>query len=221
MLGEADGRQLPREVIVAILGVVIGACSTALNRFIESEYQYQRNLTVLQYNDDCQSRSQEHTAYPYLVDCTLSLRASGPNAVNGVRLAVTAPGLVVTSDRLSQTPNFAPPNPPLQTETNSLDPGFAAVYAARIHDPQALTWNITAASKSPIDANLQIQRTVTTDNDSVQIEDGEAWRWKRWVPVGTVALILPAAVAILLLFAMWTFRLPSVRRRSYEALETD
>jgi hypothetical protein len=214
LLRIADRRDIFHELLVAIFGILIGAFSTFFTKFIESEYQYQRNLTVLEYNGNCDPAPARGNNYPHAVDCKLSVKVIGPKPAKGIRLSVLASGNAsdsnsvprVSTKSLVLLPSFAPPDPPPQTESNSLDTGSAAVYATRMREPQQIIWTVTVDSKDTIDLKNQIAPTVTAEDASVQIEDGSSWRWKRWMPVGAIALILPGSVALLLLIAMLLLR---------------
>lgn len=150
MLRYADRRQILRELFVAILGIVIGAVTTFLNKFIESEYQYERNLNVIEYTGDCMRGRPGDPQYPYAADCTLTLKASGPKPIAGVRLTVTGqPGSPVVPVSITPTPSFAPPD--VQVDTNSMDKSSASIYLTRMREPQQITWNVSVNSKSPID----------------------------------------------------------------------
>jgi hypothetical protein len=213
VLNKADREQIRREVVVAILGVVIGAFTTFLNKFIETEYQYQSNLTVLEYDDSCKAGNYANWAYDE--NCSITAKVTGPKTAKGVQVQVVLDeGLEFASDdfNIKTDPSFAPPNPPLNTSLDNGGKVSRSIYLDRLRAPQKVTWDISVVSKNRIDPNTQIARTITSQDEIVQIRGGDAWRWKRWIPVGTLTLALPIIVSMLLLFALWGFRDHTTRR---------
>src|SRR5689334_10890365 len=85
LLTTDDRSQIRREVVIAVLGVIIGALTTFVNKFVETEYLFQRNLKVLEYHDECNAASEREW------NGTLNLRASGLKETKKVHMAVVAP----------------------------------------------------------------------------------------------------------------------------------
>jgi hypothetical protein len=175
-LRDTDRRQIRRELAVAICGILFGALTTLFNKIIESEYQHQHNLSVIEYQDDCRSAQ----GNPDAVMCTISLSAHAPRPIENLRLTVRAFGTQATEafDMRVQPgvtigePYFAPPE--IQTEQDVTDPSFAAIYIDRLRDGQKVIWRLMITSTEPIDVKSQIHPEVTTNDKSARIEEGTA-----------------------------------------------
>lgn len=206
MLSNDDRSKIRQELVVAILGIVIGALTTFLTKFIESEYQYQRNLKVVEYDGEC-SKERIGKGNLHTLECTLSVQARGPNAIKGVELSVTASdgSAEVKSQKLTSEPNFAPPDPQPQVRGNALDHNFQAVLLERIKEPQQITWTVAISSPNALDAGSEVQRFVTVRDDDARIEQGGSWRWKRWIPFGVLALAVPLVISFFLLVVLIIF----------------
>lgn len=220
MLTDDDQAQIRREIVVAILGIMIGVLTTLFNKIVEAEYQYQRNLRVLEYDEICSHVGLMNQAL-HTIRCDLAVRASGLKQIRGVHLSVTAQPPAgsktipaVKSLTLALAPSFAPPDPLPQIQTSAVNPAFAAVLAPRMLEPQRLIWTVEISSAEQIDIASQIQRVVSTEDDQARVEEGSGWRWRRWVPLGAWIVVIPLAVITLLLIAMWSFRAPQETRRN-------
>jgi hypothetical protein len=215
MLTENDRSQIRREISVAILGIIVGVLTTFFTKLIESEYQYQRSLRVIEYEDDCRP-AMSSLQPPYAVRCNLMIRASGLKEIKRVRVAVTAQPHDSTVPQvrtvtLMSSPSFAPPDPPPQIESTGVE-GFMAISVPRLRHPQRLTWSVEITSDTPIDVDSQIQRVVSTEDTEARIEEGSAWQWRKWLPLGLLAALIPLIVILLLLTTMWSLRSRPERR---------
>jgi len=202
LFSDDDRSQIRREITLTILGVIVGALTTFVNKFIETEYLFQRNLQVIEYDDNCTSVSDK------VVSCVLKVKARGLKEIKKVRVAVVTPadaGANITTVSLATAPNFAPPDPSPQLDTSSLDNGVIALFIPKLRDPQGADWEITIKASKPLPPDA-IQRTVSSEDPSARIEEGGGWRWKRWVPIGMFALLLPLAITFILLIVLLIFR---------------
>lgn len=206
MLSNDDRSKIRQELVVAILGIVIGALTTFLTKFVESEYQFQRNLKVVEYDEEC-GRDRIGNGNTHTLECTLSVQARGLKIIKGVELSVTTSddSAEVKSQRLTSEPNFAPPDPPAQVRGNALDHNFQAIFLERIREPQQITWTVVINSRNSLDARSAVQRFVTVKDDDARIERGGSWRWKRWIPFGMLALAIPLVITFLLLVVLIVF----------------
>lgn len=206
MLSNDDRSKIRQEIVVAILGIVIGALTTFLTKFIESGYQYQRTLKVVEYDGEC-GKERIGKGNLHTLECTLSVQARGPNAIKGVELSVTTSdsSAEVRSQKLTCEPNFAPPDPQPQVRGNALDHNFQAVLLERIKEPQHITWSVAINSPNALDVTSEVHRFVTVRDDDARIERGGSWRWKRWIPFGVLALVVPLVIAFLLLVVLIVF----------------
>lgn len=198
LLTNEDRSQIRREVAIAVLGVFIGALTTFVNKFIETEYLFQRNLKVLEYQDGCTANSEKEWV------CDLELRASGLNEIKGAHMSVVVQGgqeATVQTIGLASFPDFAPPDPAPQTEGSKLDTTYASLTVARLREPQGVTWRVKITSSSAL-TEKTIQRVVSSDDPDARIEEGGTWRWKRWIPMGFVGLMVPLVIALILLILM-------------------
>jgi hypothetical protein len=208
MLSNDDRTKIRQDIVVAILGIAVGALTTFVTKFIEAEYAYQRNLKVVEYEGKCASDKLDDSGN-HSVECALSIQGRGLKAIKGVELAVTSTpesGAAVKSRGLTTEPDFAPPDPQPQIEGNNLDSGFQAVLLERIKEPQRITWHVAVIAKNPINPETQVQRTVTVRDDDARIEQGGTWRWKRWIPLVALAAAIPLVISFLLLVVLLTFR---------------
>jgi hypothetical protein len=197
-----DRSQIRREITLTILGVIVGALTTFVNKFIETEYLFQRNLQVIEYDDNCTAVSDK------IVSCGLKVKARGLKEIKKIRMAVVTPAdasATITTVDLAAAPNFAPPDPSPQFDTSSLDNGVVALLIPRLRDPQGLDWKITIIASKPLLPDA-IQRTISSEDPGARIEEGGGWRWKRWVPIGIFALLLPLAITFILLIVLLIFR---------------
>jgi|SRR5271166_1785566 len=204
-----DGSQLRRELVVAVLGILIGVLTTFFNKILETEYLYQRNLKVLEYSDKC--HNVESTSAGSLTVCTLNLTARGLKPTKKIRVSVTAQSsgnediaASVETKGLILAPSFAPPD--LQIDTNAVEKGFAAIELPILKAGQSLQWTVEVKTRKNINLDTQILRTVSTDDESALIEQGSIWRWERWTTLALLSMLVPLVVVILLLLVRVSLR---------------
>lgn len=217
ILTEDDRSHFRRQIVVAIVGVAIGALTTLFTKIIESEYQYQRNLKVIEYKDSCVPDFSMHNMQAVI--CKLTLSARGHDEIKQIRLSITTVGVEdsgavpdVTPVELQTGPNFAPPDPPPQIDQSPSIKGFVALSLSRLREPQKVVWTVKITSDKRIDIDRQIQRVVSTADSRAMIEEGSTWRWTRWVALGSLGIIIPLVIICLLFVAMWSFRKPKERK---------
>lgn len=211
MLTTDDRTQLRREIVVAVVGILIGVLTTFFNKLLETEYIYQRNLKVLEYSDECYKTTADTNLD---VTCKLKLKASGLKPIKQIRLSVIAQPSGQNADVLQVDPHkglvdfptFAPPYPLPIIADDRAESGFAAVDIPLLRAGQGLQWTVEIKSRHNIDPDRQVFRTVSTGDDTAQIEQGSSWRWRRWTTLGSLSLIIPLVIVVLLLLIAWTLR---------------
>jgi hypothetical protein len=204
--------ELRNQLLVGIVGILIGALSTAFTKFIESEVAYQNSLKVVEYYESCKSLPPKPAA-EFISLCTVTIKPNGRKVIKGVKLTIFTKSNPEDSQQRVPTlsmnyfssPPFWGPTPKVITDANQ--PGIMSVRFDRLLEPQTFSWYVTVSSHFRLE-DIQIAKTVTIEDEDARVEEGSAWRWKRWLPDFAIAGTGLLVVAILFAGVLWALRKP-------------
>lgn len=211
-LSHAERKDLRKEILIAIVGIGIGALSTVFTKFVESEFAYQASLKVIEYDDSCAEVSLDNSAHG--LRCTLKVEAKGRKTIKGTRLTMIAfpnpadpmrrqPSVRLRS--LAWWPESSPPSPSPQIVTDANQTSSMSVVLDRLIEPQVFTWVVDVRSPAGLDEK-QVQRSITIQDDDARAENGSSWRWRRWTVTCIMAFGGVTLIGCLALLTLWILR---------------
>jgi hypothetical protein len=208
MANDDEKIKVRHELLVAIAGILVGVLGTFFTKVAESEYQYWRDLKMVEFKEDCAPAPSGREGQ-FRLGCTFVLSAKGKGEISDVRLSVAGgrDNIEVKTASLESSPYFAPPDPPPQMESWEGNRGSQAIAISRFREPQRVTWRVEFASAEPISGGLNdIQRVVSTTDKEARIDAARGLRITRAITVILLGAGIPLVIILMIVVVWWMLR---------------